>query len=51
MPPGGARLDVPEEEARHVYKRERCAECGAEVLTWPLGGRVAYACPVHQPAA
>ena len=50
-PAGGVRLDVPEEEARRVYKRERCADCGAEVATWPLGGRVAYACPVHQPAA
>jgi endonuclease VIII len=50
VPAGLDRLDVPEEEARRVYKRERCAECGAEVVTWSLGGRVAYACPVHQPA-
>jgi len=51
VPGGDDRLEVPEEVARRVYKRERCAECGAEVVTWPLGGRVAYACPVHQPAA
>jgi endonuclease VIII len=51
VPAGSERLDVPEEVARRVYKRERCAECGAEVATWPLGGRVAYACPVQQPAA
>jgi endonuclease VIII len=51
VPAGSDRLDVPEEVARRVYKRERCAECGAEVATWPLGGRVAYACPVQQPAA
>jgi formamidopyrimidine-DNA glycosylase len=50
VPDGSDRLDVPEEEARRVYKRERCAECGTEVVTWQLGGRVAYACPVHQPA-
>jgi endonuclease VIII len=50
VPAGSDRLDVPEEVARRVYKRERCAECGAEVVTWQLGGRVAYACPVHQPA-
>jgi endonuclease VIII len=51
VPAGSERLEVPEEVARRVYKRERCAECGAEVATWPLGGRVAYACPVQQPAA
>jgi endonuclease VIII len=50
VPAGEDRLEVPEEVARRVYKRERCAECGAEVVTWSLGGRVAYACPVHQPA-
>jgi formamidopyrimidine-DNA glycosylase len=49
VPTGDDRLDVPEEVARRVYKRERCAECRAEVVTWPLGGRVAYACPVQQP--
>ena len=48
VPAGSDRLDVPEEVARRVYKRKRCAECGAEVATWPLGGRVAY---VQQPAA
>jgi endonuclease VIII len=51
VPAGSGRLDVPEDVARRVYKRKRCAECGAEVATWPLGGRVAYACPVQQPGA
>jgi endonuclease VIII len=51
VPTGSDRLDVPEEEARRVYKRERCAECGAEVVTAELGGRTAYVCPVQQPAA
>lgn len=50
VPAGTGRRDVPEELARRVYKRDRCAECGAEVVTWRLGGRVAYACPVQQPA-
>jgi endonuclease VIII len=51
VPSGSERVDVPEEVARRVYKRDRCAECGAEVVTWQLGGRVAYACPVQQPEA
>ena len=50
VPAGADRLEVPEQLARRVYKPDRCAECGAEVLTWPLGGRVAYACSVQQPA-
>jgi endonuclease-8 len=48
---GSDRLDVPEEVARRVYKRERCAECGAEVVTFEQGGRTAYVCPVQQPEA
>jgi formamidopyrimidine-DNA glycosylase len=47
---GHDRLEVPEEVARRVYKRDRCAECGADVATWELGGRTAYVCPVQQPA-
>ncbi|MEU5786306.1 DNA-formamidopyrimidine glycosylase family protein [Micromonospora purpureochromogenes] len=39
---------VPDE--RWVYKRERCRRCGSPVRTWQLGGRMAYACPVDQPA-
>jgi formamidopyrimidine-DNA glycosylase len=50
VPAGTERLDVPEEEARRIYKRDRCAECGAEVATWSLGGRDAYACLRQQPA-
>jgi endonuclease-8 len=51
VPAGSERLDVPEEEARRVYKRARCAECGAEVVTFEQGGRTAYVCPVQQPEA
>ncbi len=51
VPAGSDRLDVPEEEARWVYKRERCAECGTEVVTADLAGRTVYWCPVRQPAA
>ena len=50
VPSGHDRLEVPEEVARRVYKRDRCAECGAEVTTDALGGRTAYVCPVQQPA-
>jgi formamidopyrimidine-DNA glycosylase len=49
VPEGSERLDVPEEAARRIYKRERCADCGTEVVAWELGGRTVYACPVHQP--
>ena len=51
VPAGADRLDVPEEESRHVYKRERCAECGAEVVTAELAGRTVYWCTVRQAAA
>jgi endonuclease-8 len=51
VPAGSDRLDVPEEEARRVYKRERCAECGAGVVTFEQAGRTAYVCPVQQPEA
>lgn len=37
-------------DGRMVYKQERCGRCGAEVATFPLSGRTAYACPVCQPA-
>jgi endonuclease-8 len=50
VPAGSDRLDVPEEAARQVYKRERCADCGAEVVTSEVGGRTAYVCPAQQPA-
>jgi endonuclease-8 len=51
VPAGHDRLEVPEEVSRRVYKRDRCAECGAEVVTEELGGRTAYVCPAQQPAA
>ena len=50
VPAGHDRLEVPEEVARRVYKRDRCAECGAEVGTWELAGRTVYVCPEQQPA-
>jgi formamidopyrimidine-DNA glycosylase len=40
---------VPESEARHVYKRERCYDCGAQVVVQEVGGRTSYHCPVEQP--
>jgi formamidopyrimidine-DNA glycosylase len=47
---GPDRLQVPESEARHVYKQERCRDCGAPVEVVAIGGRTAYVCPVDQPA-
>ena len=51
LPAGRSRTDIPEDEARYVYKQARCRRCGAPVTSWSLGGRTAYACPVDQPAA
>ncbi|TDD42767.1 formamidopyrimidine-DNA glycolase [Nonomuraea terrae] len=34
---------------RWVYRREHCRRCAAPVLTWQLGGRTAYCCPLDQP--
>jgi endonuclease VIII len=48
---GMMRRGLEDEPVRRVYKRERCAECDAEVVTLELGGRTAYVCPVQQPAA
>jgi endonuclease VIII len=50
-PAGRSRTEIPEEEARYVYKQACCRRCGAPVVSWILGGRTAYACPVDQPAA
>jgi endonuclease-8 len=50
-PAGRSRAEVPEDEARYVYKQACCRRCGASVASWILGGRTAYACPVEQPAA
>ena len=50
-PAGRSRTEVPEDEARYVYKQACCRRCGAPVVSWILGGRTAYACPVEQPAA
>jgi endonuclease VIII len=50
-PAGRSRTEVPEDEARYVYKQVCCRRCGAPVASWILGGRTAYACPVEQPAA
>jgi endonuclease-8 len=50
-PAGRSRTDIPEDEARYVYRQACCRRCGAPVASWILGGRTAYACPVEQPAA
>ncbi len=42
-------LAVPEAEARRVYKRSHCHDCGAPVAVTKVGGRTAYHCPVEQP--
>ena len=47
---GPDRLDVPESEARKVYKQEHCRDCGAAVVTAQVGGRTSYHCPVEQPS-
>jgi endonuclease VIII len=44
------RLSVPEAEARHVYKQQRCRDCGTPVEVLPIGGRTAYVCPAQQPS-
>jgi hypothetical protein len=50
-PAGRSRTDIPEDEARYIYKQACCRRCGAPVASWSLGGRTTYACPVEQPAA
>jgi endonuclease VIII len=50
-PAGRSRTEIPENQARYVYKQACCRRCGAPVVSWSLGGRTAYACPVDQPAA
>lgn len=50
-PAGQSRTEIPENQARYVYKQASCRRCGAPVASWILGGRTAYACPVEQPAA
>lgn len=43
------RSAVPEAEARRVYKRPQCYDCGAAVVVGQVGGRTSYHCPVEQP--
>jgi endonuclease VIII len=50
-PAGRSRTNIPENEARYVYKQACCRRCGAPVVSWSLGGRTADACPVEQPVA
>ncbi|HUR14894.1 MAG TPA: DNA-formamidopyrimidine glycosylase family protein [Mycobacteriales bacterium] len=45
--PGAGEL--PEQQARMVYKQLVCRRCGTLVVTSSIGGRTAYACPVCQP--
>ena len=35
-------------DGRYVYKQERCGTCAGPVVSFPLEGRIAYACPVCQ---
>lgn len=39
-----------QEEGRYVYKQDVCRRCGTPVQRWPLGARIAYACPTCQPS-
>jgi formamidopyrimidine-DNA glycosylase len=48
---GPDRLTVPESEARRVYKRSTCKDCGAAVVVGQVGRRTSYHCPVEQPLA
>jgi formamidopyrimidine-DNA glycosylase len=43
------RLSLPENESRHVYKRDTCYDCGTPVAVTDLAGRTSYACPRCQP--
>lgn len=43
------RATIDENEARMVYKQERCRACGTPVETETIGGRTSYACPSDQP--
>ena len=43
------RLALPESDSRRVYKRERCADCGAPIVTGTIDGRTTYTCPRCQP--
>lgn len=47
--PPGARADIPEHEARFVYRQPRCRRCGTDVEQLTVAGRTAYACPTCQP--
>jgi endonuclease-8 len=48
---GPDRLTLPESEARRVYKRSHCKDCGAAVVVGQVGRRTSYHCPVEQPPA
>ncbi len=43
------RTNLPEQQARMVYKQPACRRCGTPVATSVIGGRTAYVCPVCQP--
>ncbi|HVE95256.1 MAG TPA: DNA-formamidopyrimidine glycosylase family protein [Acidimicrobiales bacterium] len=49
VPDGVDRAELDQSDGRYVYKQQRCRDCGAEVRTWPLGNRTAYACETCQP--
>ena len=46
---GKPRSRIGKGEALHVYKQERCRNCGTEIRRWDLKGRWAYACEQCQP--
>jgi endonuclease-8 len=46
---GENRLCLSEEEARRVYKRTNCYDCGTPIEVASVGGRTSYSCPHCQP--
>jgi endonuclease-8 len=45
----GDRLNLSEGEARRVYKRADCYDCGTPIEVASVGGRTSYSCPRCQP--
>lgn len=44
-----ARADRVRHRTVHVYRRERCHDCGGPVRVAPMAGRTLYDCPACQP--
>jgi endonuclease VIII len=49
-PSGVARTDLPQDEARVVYKQQRCRHCGGAVAAAELDGRTLHWCTACQGA-